>query len=454
MAHPLRPTSCSLLPLALAALVAPPARAQAPQALWSKTAHAGAVNAVAFSPDGQLIATAGADHVVKLWRASDGAFQKTLAVYTDEASSVSFSSDGARLASGSVDRTARITIVASGATTCDFTATGFVRDVALSPDSSKLALALGYSSNDFDIVSVPGCMLSQILKPHGGTIWTTAYSANGSWLATAGADGKTIVFQTPNLPMILELTQHQGDVSGVAFSPDGTKVASCGSWDQRVLVWSVPAGNLLLDLPTPGEFLHGIDISPDGRLIAACGEKWPVHGAIHFWRLGGGASVASFAEGIGPNVASIAFAPGNGTFVYGRGDGVLVLAVTPGAFVNVGPGIAGSAGMPMLTGSGDTTAGSATGFTLEVSTVTPSAPGVLFASAEIGAQPLLGGVLYADPIVAQIPAYASASGTFGLHLMIPVGVPPGVHLVLQGWFVDPAAVAGASATNGLAFSVK
>ena len=316
-----------LLPLLL--FTAGSASAQAPRAVWTKTAHSGAVNAVAFSPDGRFLATAGADQRVKLWRSSDGALLKTIAQYFDEATSVVFSADSKRVVSGSLDDTFRITALDSGMTTCNGTLTGFVRDLALSPDQKTLALALGYFSNDLDLYDTATCQLASILKPHGGTIWTVAYSPEGSWLASGGADGRTVVMRASTSQVILNLGLHQDDVSGVAFTPDGKKVASCGQYDNQVLVWNVPSGALAMNLTTPGEFLHGLDISRDGRLIATCGEQYPVHGTIHIWKVADGSPVAQYGSSLGPNVLSIAFSPNVKQFAFGRSDGVLVLASTP-----------------------------------------------------------------------------------------------------------------------------
>jgi WD40 repeat protein len=325
----LSPKMGSLSSLLALSLLAGHAGAQAPRTIWTASAHTGAVEAVAFSPDGRLLATAGADHTVKLWRSSDGAFVKVLAQYYDEATTVAFSPDGTLVASGSIDRNVQLTDAGSGTTTCFQVTTGFVRNVAFTPDGNTLAAALGYSSNEIYLFDVAQCQLTGILAPHWGTVWTVAYSPEGSWLASGGADGRTLVMRASDQQLVLDLGQHVADVSAVVFTADGKKVASCGASDYRVFVWKVPEGSVQLDLAVPGVFLHALDISGDGRLVAAAGEAWPVHGEIVVWRLDDGARVASYAQGVGLNVPSIAFAPDGRSFAFGRDDGVLVLAVTP-----------------------------------------------------------------------------------------------------------------------------
>jgi WD40 repeat protein len=313
--------------LGVSPIIAAAALAQSPQTVWARKGHTSAVNAVEFSRDGQMIASAGDDFTVKLWRTRDGASLGQVTKFFDAATSLSFSPDGTMLAAGSMDDTFEIFRLTDLALLCTNGGGGFVEGLAFSMDSGTLATALGYFSNDLDLFDTQRCELAQILTPHWGTVFCVAYSTDGHYMASGGADFQTVVFHTPSQEFLF-LGEHDLYVRSVTFSPDSRLLASTGD-DGKVPIWHLPAGTLFHRLAVSNEFLHCARFSPDGRYIAASGQHWPTNGTIHIWRVADGELLQSYTDDTSLEVRGIAYSPDGATFAYGLSDGTVALAVNP-----------------------------------------------------------------------------------------------------------------------------
>jgi WD40 repeat protein len=234
---------------------------------FSRPAHAGPVSAVAFSPDGKLLVSAGLTSEgkgdVKLWDLKGQA--RSLSGHAKAVSTVAFAPDGKTLATGSWDRTVKLW------------------DVALGQEEATLA-------------------------DHGDRVSSVAFTHDGRRLATASRDVIRI-WKVAERTEELTIRGYTYEVGSLAFSPDGKRLATaCGEGviDSRIFLllpqsappppappaaeepgkrggvklWDTQTGREVLTLGAPTEHASLIAFSPDGKRLATVSTEQPFHWLI------------------------------------------------------------------------------------------------------------------------------------------------------------------------------
>lgn len=206
--------------------------------------HISEISAVAFSPDGTILAASeSGNNTILLLDVGSGAYKAVLSTpqtwNSDGVASIAFSPDGKTVASGSY-RELRIWDVPSA--TLKATLEGhsqWISNVVFSPDGRTLA-STGYSS-PIRLWDVPSATGKATLNGHTGGTWSVAFSPDGTILATGGTyrDSTVQLWDVPNGRPITTLTGHRDGVTDLVFSPDGGTLASSGG-DGTVLLWELP----------------------------------------------------------------------------------------------------------------------------------------------------------------------------------------------------------------------
>jgi eukaryotic-like serine/threonine-protein kinase len=236
------------------------------QHIRTLTGHTGWVNAVAFSPDGLLLAAGAGGQTVRLWNPATGGRLRTLTGHTGGVRTVAFSRDGRLLASGSGDQTVRLWNPATGECIGTLTGhTGWVNAVAFSPDGQLLATGAG--DKTVRLWNPATGQHIRTLTGHTGWVNAVAFSPDGQSLAS-GSSGHTVRLWNPAAGEHLRtLAGHTGGVQAVAFSPDGQSLAS-GSGDQTVRLWNPATGECIGTLTGHTGWVNAVAFSPDGQLLA------------------------------------------------------------------------------------------------------------------------------------------------------------------------------------------
>ncbi|MEV6381857.1 helix-turn-helix domain-containing protein [Streptomyces sp. NPDC051773] len=233
------------------------------------TGHTASVETVVFGPDGRTLATAGADHSVKLWNTSTEQLLRTLRGHTDTVTAVAFSPDGRTLATTGADHSVKLWNTTTGRETATLTGhTGSVNAVAFSPDGR--ILATGGSDGTTRLWNMSTRRTVARLAGHDRAVRAVVFSPDGRGAATAGVDGTVRMWDVTSRRTTAVLTGHTDAVGALAFSPDGRILASGGD-DSTARLWNVTARRPIAVLRGHRDSVESVAFSPDGRTLATAG---------------------------------------------------------------------------------------------------------------------------------------------------------------------------------------
>ncbi len=203
--------------------------------------HTAQVNAVAWSPDGRLLASAGDDNSVIVWEAASKTILTRFQAHTDVVQVVAWSPDGKHVASASIDHTVRIWNANTKEVKFSYrNSSSIVYDLCWSPDGRFIALA--GSDHTVQIWNVWERTKTFTYKGHFDRVQAVSWSPDGQYLASGGKDQtvhiwKAVLRKTPargKSAFIYSL--HSDAIWSVAWSPDGQHIASASD-DGTIHVW-------------------------------------------------------------------------------------------------------------------------------------------------------------------------------------------------------------------------
>lgn len=256
--------------------------------------HESIVACLAVRPDGEQIASSSLDHTLRIWDARSGKQIRTLAAGGLVAGSAAYSPDGARLVVGNADGTLRVWEVSTGKALLTIPGQDPIPSVAFGPDGGR-------------IVSGGGGKLVKV------------------WEASTGNE-------------ICTFAEHTGEVKSVAFSPDGTQVASTAANDEKVRIWNVSTGQQDLTLEVSPGLIGTVAFNAKGTQLVWAGL------GLKVWDLPDGKQTLAVADGFFP----ACFSPDGARIACGAPDGKLrILDAASGKQLLVIKAHVSSSAMPM-----------------------------------------------------------------------------------------------------------
>jgi WD40 repeat protein len=240
-----------------------------------KAAHLSIVEALAYSPNGKLLASGSFQEVI-LWDAQTGTPAKRLTGFADRVVTLAFSSDGKLLATGggapTEDGEIKIFDVASGNLVVDIKNghSDTVFGVSFSPDGKKLATCA--ADKFVKVFEVPTGKFLKAFEGHTHHVLDVGWKADGKLLASAGADNVIKVWDYEKGEQARTFGDFKKQVTRLAFKGKSSEIVTC-SGDPSLRFWNVDNGGGGMNFGGNKDFLYAVSVSADGQVVAAGGEE-------------------------------------------------------------------------------------------------------------------------------------------------------------------------------------
>ena len=282
--------------------------------------HTGWTNVLAFSPDGEMLASGSTDKTIQLWDTTTGEPITTFTGHLNGINALTFSPDGATLASGSTDGTIRFWNIKTG--------DAFATHITGHTEWIKAAIfPQGF----------PLAMLHLHFDGHTELGKPAPFFKDNDTLVSVAFNGVITFWDMRTLQRTIhQITGHRDWLATLAFSPDGKKLASIGAESTMVIgfgrVISPDSLIRLTDIITGREVatlkdeqgVANLVFSPDGETVA-----FSNHGKIRLWNTETGSVLNmspsdpknNFPEKLVPEISALVFSPDGKKLISGTMDG-------------------------------------------------------------------------------------------------------------------------------------
>ena len=231
--------------------------------------HADTVNALIFSPNGRWLVSGSDDYTCKVWDVSQRIEIRSLQHISNwtrsQIKAVAFSPDGRHLATAGVHVKLWDTLGWSEITTLRHDE--WLWAVAFSSDGTLLAT--GDNRGQINVWDLQNQHAVTQLHVGSNSVYTVQFSPNDQILAGAGYEGKVKLWTVPNWKSYGTLTSNS-TISDISFSPDNSMLTGTGY--ESVNLWKVDSGEKSATLTGHRGWVKAVVFSPDGRTVMSGGE--------------------------------------------------------------------------------------------------------------------------------------------------------------------------------------
>ncbi|WP_427162449.1 WD40 repeat domain-containing protein [Aliinostoc sp. HNIBRCY26] len=238
--------------------------------------HAGDINWIAISPDGQKMVSAGADKAIMLWDISKGKYLGKLSKHSTVIYALAIHPNGENFFSA--DGNGSIRIWQWNWSEEIATLEGHSRSIyalCISPDG-KLLISGGEDKN-IRIWDINSRREIWKIQGHSQQIRSLAISPNGRYLVS-GSDQRIKIWDMQTGKQLFSFYGHADWVRSIVFSPNSQTFLTAG--DQNIKVWDITSGKKIFSFPAHTGAIRSLALSPDGQTLVSGG----VDHKVKVWR--------------------------------------------------------------------------------------------------------------------------------------------------------------------------